>query len=149
MKENGEISHIITKLNIVKMLLYHISIYKYDVIPIKIPMRFFPIELTKLFLKYIPKNEVLNRAKSCEQEEQRPQLPIANIKLIKLQHQRSGIAAGHKQISGPEYRPPKQTAALMETQYFIWYLVFGTNTCGITFGITNVVGKKGLLSKWH
>lgn len=47
-------------------------------------MRFFSIELAKLFLKYIPKNEVSNIAKNCEQEEQRPRLSIAS--LIKLQH---------------------------------------------------------------
>lgn len=85
MKENGEISHI-TKLSIIKMLLYHISAYKYYVIPIQIPMRFFPIKLTKLFLKFIPKNKVSNIAKNCEQG---PQLPVPS--LTNLQHQGSVV----------------------------------------------------------
>lgn len=35
-EKNRKISPVITKLNIIKMLMYHISTYKYDVIPIKI-----------------------------------------------------------------------------------------------------------------
>lgn len=77
-------------------------------------MGFFSIELTKLNLKLLPKNEVSNVPKNSEQEEQRPELQIARTIDSKF-YKTTVIGIAAELTNRSDYRAQTQTSALMET----------------------------------
>lgn len=77
-------------------------------------MGFFSIELTKLNLKLLPKNEVSNVPKNSEQEEQRPELQIART-IDRKFYKTTVIGIAAELTNRSDYRAQTQTSALMET----------------------------------
>ena len=118
------------RINIVRITILPIAIYRLNVIPIKLPMAFFHRTRTKNFTIHMETQKTLNRQTSLEKEwSWRNQPSWVQIMLQSYSHQDS-IVLGQKQ----KYRPMEQDRKPRNKAMHLWVPYFWQRRQEYTMG---------------
>ena len=147
------------RISIVKMTILPNAIYRFSVIPIKLPMTFFKELEQKYFTVHVETQKTLNSQNSLEKEDwsQRNQLSWLQIILQSHSHQDCGTSSTSSMVLAQKqkYRPMEQERKPRKNPCTYGYLIFDKGSKNIQWGKNslsiNGAGKTGQLyvKEWN